>query len=42
MFAVTALLDYLNLFAQFLLAVFDAIFLVNLTVILQENFVNSK
>jgi len=39
MFAVTAVLEYLNLFAQLLLAVFD-IFLVNLTVILQENLVN--
>ena len=35
--AVTALLEYLDLFARFLLAMFDTLFFVNLTVMLQEN-----
>jgi len=34
---VTALLEYVNPFAQFLLAVLDAVFLLELAVILQDN-----
>ena len=40
--AKTALLENLDLSVRFLLAMFDAIFIVNVTVILPENLVNSK